>query len=166
MKTYDLMHSINTRGTYLVSKVMMMMMMIMMMIMIPVLQVLSALPQGQRGQGSQPSHPQQLAASVPEAHLVQEPRGVHDGQVRDVHVCPRHGGGVQAGYSEPGVVRSAVHSAMEWNKFELKMRLFEQKITGQKFFYSYTSNQRIASAVELEHQHSSSSSASILSFSV
>jgi hypothetical protein len=29
--------------------------------------------------------------------LVQGPRGLHNGQVWDVHVCPRYGGGVQKG---------------------------------------------------------------------
>ena len=32
--------------------------------------------------------------------LSQRPRGVHDGEVRHVHVCARHGGGVQEGNSD------------------------------------------------------------------
>ena len=61
---------------------------------LPGLQVRGTLPEGERAEGAQPPHTQQLAAAEPESALVQGPRGLHNGQVRHVHVCPRHGGRV------------------------------------------------------------------------
>ena len=68
MKRYDLMHQINTRGTFLVSKM-----------CIPHLK-----------QAEQPAHPEFGAAARHEGQMVQGPRRLHDGQVRHVDVHAGH----------------------------------------------------------------------------
>ena len=68
MKRYDLMHQINTRGTFLVSKM-----------CIPHLKL-----------GGKSSHSESGAAARHEREMVQEPRRLHDGEIRHVDVHARH----------------------------------------------------------------------------
>ena len=75
MKRYDLMHQINTRGTFLVSK-----------LCIPHLKT-----------GRQSAHSQPGAAARHEGEMVQEPRRLHDGEVRHVDVHAGHERGVRQG---------------------------------------------------------------------
>ena len=74
MKRYDLMHSINTRGTFCCSQA-----------CIPHLQ-----------EGGEPAHPQPLAAAQHGGAVVRAARRLHDGEVRHEHVRARHGRGVRA----------------------------------------------------------------------
>ena len=74
MKRYDLMHQINTRGTFLV------------------LAGVHPAPQ-ERGE---PARPQPLAAAQHGGALVRAARRLHDGEVRHEHVRARHGGRVRA----------------------------------------------------------------------
>ena len=60
-------------------------------------QVLPALSQGECSQGTEPSRPEQLSPSLYESHLVQEPRGLHHGRLREVDVRPRDGRGAERG---------------------------------------------------------------------
>ena len=79
MKRYDLMHQINTRGTFLVSK------------------TLHPAPE----EGGQSAHPEPLAAARHEGEVVQGPRRLHDGEVRHVDVHARHERRVRAGTASP-----------------------------------------------------------------
>ena len=75
MKRYDLMHQINTRGTFLVSK------------------TVHPAPE----EGRQPAHPQPGAAARHGGEMVQEPRRLHDGEVRHVDVHAGHERGIRQG---------------------------------------------------------------------
>ena len=68
MKRYDLMHQINTRGTFLVSK------------------TVHSAPE----EGREPAYPQPRAAARHEGEMVQEPCRLHDGEVRHVDVHAGH----------------------------------------------------------------------------
>ena len=69
MKRFDLMHQINTRGTFLCSQA-----------CIPHLK-----------QAREPAHPEPLAAAQHGGALVRAARRLHDGEVRHEHVRARHG---------------------------------------------------------------------------
>ena len=73
MKRYDLMHGVNTRGTFV---------------------VLAGLHPAPR-EGREPAHPQHLAAAQHGGAVVRAARRLHDGEVRDEHVRARHGRGAQ-----------------------------------------------------------------------
>ena len=73
MKRYDLMHQINTRGTFMVSKY--------------------CLPH--LLEGRQPAYSEPVAAARHEAALVRAARRLHHGQIRHEPVRSRHGGRVQ-----------------------------------------------------------------------
>ena len=75
MKRYDLMHQINTRGTFLVSKM-----------CIPHLKL-----------AEKSSYSESGAAARHERQMVQEPRRLHNGEVRHVHVHAGHERGVPQG---------------------------------------------------------------------
>ena len=72
MKRFDLMHQINTRGTFVCSQ--------------------ACIPHLQKA--DEPAHPQPLAAAQHGGAVVRAARRLHDGEVRHEHVRARHGRGV------------------------------------------------------------------------
>ena len=74
MKRYDLMHAINTRGTFACSQ--------------------ACIPHLKKAR--EPAHPQHLAAAQHGDALVRAARRLHDGEVRHEHVRARHGRRVPA----------------------------------------------------------------------